>query len=92
MKVTIKDKRGRVKTMASAYAKILVKLGRAQYLTRDMMAAPPSFPDSEPAAAPVLTEELDATGARWDETVHSSTRLTNADGTWRKRPGAKASV
>jgi hypothetical protein len=39
MKVTVKDlKSGREKTMSKKHADILEKLGRATYLTRDMVA------------------------------------------------------
>lgn len=62
-------------------------------------AVAPSF---EPAAAPAVTEdasqqeaaipqeEVDSSGAAWDERVHSSTRAQNTDGTWRKRPGPRS--
>lgn len=68
MKVTVKDRSGREKTMPAAHAKILVKLGRAQYLTRDMSAAPaepiapieiPAEPEFvEDVAEVVLPEEV----------------------------------
>jgi hypothetical protein len=53
MKVTVKDpKTGREKTMPKKHADILEKLGRATYLTRDMVAGTASegrAKDSGPA-------------------------------------------
>lgn len=83
-------------------ARLLTKLGRAQYMTRDMVAAPAqAVQEAAPAAAPAADEhepqqqaqafdELDSSGAPWDERMHSGTRSQNTDGTWRKRPGARA--
>jgi hypothetical protein len=82
MKVSVKDvKSGRVKSMSPRYAKILTQLGRATYLTRDMVADP---------TAAAGDAELDSAGQPWNEALHASTKIKNADGTWRKRPGAKA--
>jgi hypothetical protein len=36
------DKTGKTKAMPEAHAKILSKLGRGTYMTRDMVAAPPA--------------------------------------------------
>lgn len=56
-------------------AKIFMKLGRVQeYQTRDMVASR-------------VTHEFDSAGVVWDSTLHTSTKLKNADGTWRKKPG-----
>src|SRR3546814_1734186 len=33
--------------------------------------------------------ELDSAGDEWNADLHVSTKLQNADGTWRKKPGAK---
>lgn len=75
-------------------ARILIAIGKAAYQTRVMTAAAPA---SAPApTAPIVAApppapdapELDSAGAAWDESVHVSTRLKNADGTWRRRPGA----
>lgn len=58
MKVTVIDtKTGKEKSMAPRFAKILTGIGRATYLTRDMVAAPaPSVaaPAPAPATAPPL--------------------------------------
>ncbi len=32
-------------------------------------------------------ESLDSIGAEWDASLHTSTKLKNSDGTWRKKPG-----
>lgn len=40
MKVQIKDRAGNVKVMDDRYARILSKMGRVTYLTRDMQVAP----------------------------------------------------
>lgn len=76
-------------------ARILVAIGKASYQTRVMTAAPPvSAPAPSPIPAPMpaplepAEPDIDSAGAAWDETLHVSTRLKNADGTWRKRPGA----
>lgn len=34
--------------------------------------------------------EVDSTGVEWDATLHTSTKLKNSDGTWRKKPGRAA--
>lgn len=49
MKVSVLDKRtGQEKSMEPRYAKILVGLGRANYLTRDMVATPVAAPAMMP--------------------------------------------
>lgn len=91
-------------------ARLLTKMGRAQYMTRDMVAASPAVvqeakapaPQKQPEEpAPVVAqqepqqqqeragEEVDVTGATWDERLHSNAKAKNLDGTWRKRPGAR---
>ncbi len=42
MKTKIIDKSGREKSMEDRYAKVLVKLGRATYATRDMVPSAPA--------------------------------------------------
>jgi hypothetical protein len=39
--------------------------------------------ESTEAAGP----ELDSAGTAWDAETHTSTKLKNSDGTWRKKPG-----
>lgn len=102
MKVTVKDnKTGRERVMPKAHADLLEKLGRVTYLTRDMAAAPiaPIRPVVEPVSAPAevpeeieeaASAEVDSTGAEWNPDLHVSTKLKNAGGTWRKKPGAKS--
>lgn len=59
MKVTIIDKAGKRKTMAASHADVLVRIGRATYMTRDMAAVPvaPLTPAAEPAEPPVVKPE-----------------------------------
>lgn len=40
MKVDVLDRSGRVRSMDQRYARILDRLGRVTYMTRDMQAAP----------------------------------------------------
>lgn len=44
---------------------------------------PLPWPDAEPAEQPTT----DSKGREWDERIHSSSRATNADGTWRYKRG-----
>lgn len=52
------------------------------YQTRALEAAP---------AQAAVSVEVDAAGIQWDAAVHTSTKLKNFDGTWRKKPGRVAS-
>jgi hypothetical protein len=80
MKITVRDvKTGAEKTMPVKHAEILYRIGRVEYMTRDMVPAPPQ-------GAPV--PELDSAGTAWSADFHVATKLKNADGTWRKKPGA----
>lgn len=60
MKVNFTYTGGRERSMPEAHAKVLQKLGRGSYMTRDMVAAPQPAPAQEPpappAAAPVPSE------------------------------------
>lgn len=106
--------------LSTSQARVLTKIGRAQYLTRDMAVpvyqtrmmqaepAPVFAPEVAPVSASVpeaaeSTEsaesaesqaivETDSDGAEWDAAMHVATKLKNADGTWRKKPGAKAAL
>lgn len=51
--------------------------------------APPAPPADEPQA---MQFEFDAVGTPWIETVHSSAKSKNADGTWRLRKGVAKST
>lgn len=57
---------------------------------------PPPFTPEEvdehagPQVAPV--NGLDSAGLPWDEKIHSATKATNADGTWRRRRGVDDAV
>jgi hypothetical protein len=46
------------------------------YQTRALVAAP--------------SVEVDSAGVEWNASLHTSTKLKNADGTWRKKPGRAA--
>lgn len=74
---------------SSRDARILVAIRKASpfYETRVMTAAPVS-----PPAQKAQTVDLDSAGDEWDESLHVSTKLKNADGTWRRRPGAARTV
>src|SRR3546814_1952286 len=101
MKVTVKDvKTGRERTMPRAHADILARLGRVTYLTRDMAAALVQSPiqskmaDVQPVEESATNNhgEPDSAGGEWNADLHVSTKLQNADGTWRKKPGAKKEI
>lgn len=49
------------------------------YQTRALVAAPGR-----------ASIEVDSSGAAWDAALHTSTKLKNSDGTWRKKPGRVA--
>jgi hypothetical protein len=53
------------------------------YQTRALQAASAQVPVSVEAL-------LDSAGMPWDGTLHTSTKLKNSDGTWRKKPGRAA--
>lgn len=82
MQVKTIDRNGVEKMMEERYAKILAKMGRLTYMTRDMVAAP--VKEVEPS------EELDSAGTPWNADLHVASKLQNKDGTWRKKPGAAA--
>ncbi len=52
------------------------------YQTRALVAAP---------VQAAVSVEVDSNGVEWDATLHTSTKLKNSDGTWRKKPGRVAS-
>lgn len=63
-------------------ARVFIKAKKVQevgmtYQTRALVAAPASV-------------EVDSAGMEWDAALHASTKLKNADGTWRKKPGRAA--
>ena len=115
MKLTIAKKPFKGRPVGAEYeandrqARLLVKIGRAQYLTRDMQAAPVTGPvvnghvspvEPEPAAPVVVPDvveaheepsvETDSENVAWDASMHVASKLKNVDGTWRKKPGARA--
>lgn len=80
-------------------AKIFIRLGKLvavgaapTYQTRMMQAEAPAVVQIERAATveSVAQLDLDSLGAEWNETLHSSTKARNTDGTWRKRPGPRS--
>lgn len=54
-------------------------------------AAVAAAQNSAPPAA-TGTGELDSKGMRWDARIHSSSKATNADGSWRGRKGLDAAT
>lgn len=89
MKVTpVKRKFGRYQPgeefdLPDNVAKVFIKAKKVQqvgmtYQTRALLAAP------------VVYVEVDSSGAEWDAVLHTSTKLKNSDGTWRKKPGRAA--
>lgn len=65
-------------------------------LVTSVAPPPPAFTPEEvdehagPQVAPV--NGLDSAGLPWDEKIHSATKATNADGTWRRRRGVDDAV
>lgn len=62
-------------------AKKVEAAGGMTYQTRALQAAPVQ---STPSV------DVDSSGAAWDAALHTSTKLKNSDGTWRKKPGRVA--
>jgi hypothetical protein len=87
-----KYSKGGEREMSIRDAKILEKLKLGTYMTRDMRAGVPEFPNAKVVKPePVVDLELDSAGFAWDAELHAESRAKNKDGTWRKRPGgAKA--
>lgn len=48
--------------------------------------------DTGGGVGPVATDGLDKNGLPWDERIHSSSKNTNADGTWRYRKGVSPTI
>lgn len=46
-----------------------------------------ALPPPPPEQVAASTDSLDTAGLPWDARIHTSTKSTNADGTWRKRRG-----
>lgn len=72
---------GREKTIERKVADFLVKANKARFV------ADPKTYQTRMMTADNSIVELDATGAAWDETIHSSTKLKTKDGVWQKRRG-----
>lgn len=80
----------------------LVAAGHAEWVTPapkpDAPSASAPTPPAPPAApvppAPATSGavELDKAGLPWDERIHSGTKSTVADGTWKKKRGVDASL
>lgn len=58
------------------------KVEQVGYETRALVAG-------KPAKMPASVE-VDSAGVAWDASLHTSTKLKNSDGTWRKKPGRAA--
>ena len=88
MKVTMRyAKTGKEQKMHPRYAKVLASLGRAQYVTRDMVAASPgSIGPVEEKIAPDAHSE--AAGHGLSEELHASLKMKTAKGLGRKSAGA----
>jgi hypothetical protein len=72
---------GRTKMVTPQTAKLLHRINRGTYETRDLRAGP----------ATASTEgAFDSAGVVYNPEIHASTRSLNNDGTWRKKPGAAA--
>lgn len=48
--------------------------------------------DDEDGPVDTSAPDMDGSGLRWDERIHSSNHARNADGTWRKRRGVDAGL
>lgn len=92
MKVTpVKRKFGRYQPgeefdLPDKVARIFINAKKLQavgmtYQTRALQAAP---------VREVASVEVDSVGIEWDASLHTSTKLKNSDGTWRKKPGRAA--
>jgi hypothetical protein len=53
---------------------------------------PEVIPSPAVLAAVLVEDDVDVTGAQWDEAIHSSNRAKNKDGTWRIRRGANLEI
>lgn len=71
----------------------LVKAGYAEWIEAPKPVAPFASAGSVPTpppvvpAPPVPATSLDSAGLPWDERIHSSSKNTVADGTWRRKRG-----
>lgn len=81
--------KGKEVDMDSRHAAILSAVKPQRYRTRDMIMERASSKAAEfPEVTEVFSEqELDSAGEGWDQTLHLASKVKNADGTWRKRPG-----
>lgn len=70
--------------MPDRLAKAYLKAGHVTradtYQTRMLQAQQPT----------IVVEEVDSEGKQWDASLHVATKIKNADGTWRKKPGRAA--
>lgn len=64
------------------------------YQTRALVAAPVQSVEIAGPRGDVLIideiAEVDSAGVEWHATLHAASKLKNADGTWRKKPGRVA--
>lgn len=74
---------GQVFELPDKAAKIFIKLKKLE-------AADSVVSKSMTYQTRAMTADVDSTGAPWDGSLHTSTKLKNSDGTWRKKPGRAA--
>lgn len=88
MKVKMLDRFGNERNVEERIARVLEKRGKMAYQTR-MLTADEGLYSTNPTP-PEPEPEVDSAGDVWNPDMHVSTKLQNQDGTWRKKPGAKA--
>lgn len=100
------NSKGKRKTINAYRARVLEKVGFLKvigepskpveksmntYQTRMMQAEQNPVPN---AADHIVTHETalehDTAGVVWNAEIHAAAKIKNQDGTWRKKPGAKA--
>lgn len=84
----IEFRNGRRKEVKDAAARYMIKIGTAKavvdYENRSMADKP------KIQKAPEVLPELDSAGDAWNPELHTASKIQNNDGTWRKKPGARA--
>lgn len=80
-----KYKPGDVFELPDRAAKVLIKIKKLEASDGEMTYQTRAMP-----AGRTVPAEVDSAGATYDPTLHTSTKLKNSDGTWRKKPGRAA--
>jgi hypothetical protein len=74
----------------------LAEFAKADDPSASTPPAPPAVPSvptaAVPPAPPALGVDLDTDGLPWDNRIHASTRVKNADGKWRTRRGVDEAI